>query len=449
MSSNSFPISRRRLLITTGVTGAAAAAGLLRGGTARASSGPQSYTASWPSVDQHPPAPEWFQDAKFGIYYHWGVFGVPAFSNEWYPRNMYNSGSPENQHHIATYGDPSVWPYHYFMLGANDKSGRFTKFQPKLTSAGGNWDPNAWAALFKAAGARFAGPVAEHHDGYSMWNSQVNEWNSVKTGPNLDLLSIHAQAIRAQGLKFMCSLRTAYHFNGYYQYVPPQSTPTPAEAVRPARHRRGEPAVVQQARRGHQRLPTRHDLAGLRPVPGRGVLPAAVPGGLLQRGGSAEQGRGGHLQGRVRQPGRGLRLRARRAGQHPDPLLADRRQRLPLHLVLRRRHQLLHDPGLCARADRPGQQGRQHAAEHRPDGRRHDPVRPAVDPAGHRGLPRPVRRVHLRHPDLVHLRRGPDRDGRRLVLRPAGRNPPRTSGSPAARTTRCCTAPRWAGRAAR
>jgi alpha-L-fucosidase len=59
-----------------------------------------------------------------------------------------------------------------------------------------------------------------------MWNSQVNEWNSVKTGPGLDLLSIHAQAIRAQGLKFMCSLHTAYHFNGYFQFVPRQSTAT-------------------------------------------------------------------------------------------------------------------------------------------------------------------------------------------------------------------------------
>ena len=62
---------------------------------------------------------------------------------------------------------------------ANDKSGHFTKVAPKLTSADGNWDPNAWAQLFKNAGARFAGPVAEHHDGYSMWNSQVNEWDSV------------------------------------------------------------------------------------------------------------------------------------------------------------------------------------------------------------------------------------------------------------------------------
>ncbi len=213
-------------MFAAGITGAAAAAGVLRPGAARATSGPQSYTASWASVDQHPPAPEWFQDAKFGIYFHWGVFSVPAFGSEWYPRNMYHSGSAENLHHIATYGDPSVWPYHNFMLGANDKAGQFTKFQPKLVSAGGSWDPTAWATLFKNAGAKFAGPVAEHHDGYSMWNSQVNEWNSVKTGPGLDLLSIHAKAIRAQGLKFMCSLHTAYHFNGYFQYVPQQSTAT-------------------------------------------------------------------------------------------------------------------------------------------------------------------------------------------------------------------------------
>src|SRR6266568_5629063 len=101
MSSTSrFPISRRTLL-AGGSVGAASAFGLLRfAPEASATGGPQSYTASWSSVDQHPPAPEWFQDAKFGIYYHWGAFSVPAFGNEWYPRNMYNAGSAENQHHI-------------------------------------------------------------------------------------------------------------------------------------------------------------------------------------------------------------------------------------------------------------------------------------------------------------------------------------------------------------
>jgi alpha-L-fucosidase len=220
----SSPISRRALLAAG--AGAATTFGLLRfAPEAAANTGPQSYTASWASVDQHPPAPTWFQDAKFGIYYHWGVFSVPAFSNEWYPRNMYNSGSIENQHHIATYGDPSVWPYNFFIDGAYNKAGQWTQFAPKLASQGGNWDPNAWAALFKAAGARFAGPVAEHHDGFSMWNSQANPWNSVAHGPKLDLLGLHAQAIRAQGLKFMCSLHHAYHFLGYYQYVPQQSDP--------------------------------------------------------------------------------------------------------------------------------------------------------------------------------------------------------------------------------
>ncbi|WP_229691780.1 alpha-L-fucosidase, partial [Sphaerisporangium melleum] len=104
MSSSSFQFSRRSLLAGAG---GVAAAGLLGIRPAFATEGPQSYTPSWASVDQHPPAPEWFQDAKFGIYYHWGVFSVPAFANEWYPRNMYNNGSGENNHHKSVYGDPS------------------------------------------------------------------------------------------------------------------------------------------------------------------------------------------------------------------------------------------------------------------------------------------------------------------------------------------------------
>ncbi|MFB9239450.1 alpha-L-fucosidase [Plantactinospora siamensis] len=219
---SSYQFTRRRLLV---VSGAATTAGLLgfRTSAALATAGPQSYTASWSSVDQHPPAPEWFQDAKFGIYYHWGVYSVPAYASEWYPRNMYNNGSNENNHHKSVYGDPSVWPYHNFINGARDKAGNFVQFAPKLTSAGGNWDPTAWAQLFADAGARFAGPVAEHHDGFSMWNSTVNEWNSVAKGPKLDLLRLHADAIRAKGMKLWVSLHTAYNFTGYFQWVPAQS----------------------------------------------------------------------------------------------------------------------------------------------------------------------------------------------------------------------------------
>jgi alpha-L-fucosidase len=221
MSSSHFELSRRRLIAAAGV---AAAAGVFRVHTAWATDGPGSYTPSWSSVDQHPPAPEWFQDAKFGIYYHWGVFSVPAFGNEWYPRNMYIGGSNENNHHKAVYGDPSVWPYQNFINGARDKAGNWVQFAPKLKSAGGAFDPNEWAQLFADAGAKFAGPVAEHHDGFSMWNSTANEWNSVRTGPKLDLLRLHADAIRAKGLKLVTALHHAYHFNGYYDHVPNQPT---------------------------------------------------------------------------------------------------------------------------------------------------------------------------------------------------------------------------------
>jgi alpha-L-fucosidase len=218
-------ISRRSFLASaTGV--AAAATANLTFGSIRAQADPSSYSATWASVDQHTAAPEWFQDAKFGIYHHWGVFSVPAYGNEWYPRNMYAPGSAENKHHIATYGDPSVWPYNNFIDGALDKTGNHVQFAPKLKSAGGNFDPDDWAQLFADAGARFAGPVAEHHDGFSMWDSAANEWNSVKHGPHLNLLQLFRDAVRGKGMKFLVAMHHAYHFNGYYQYVPAQSTQT-------------------------------------------------------------------------------------------------------------------------------------------------------------------------------------------------------------------------------
>ncbi|GII74137.1 alpha-L-fucosidase [Sphaerisporangium melleum] len=219
---SSSPRFNRRTLLAG--TGGVAAAGLLGIRPAFATEGPQSYTPTWASVDQHPPAPQWFQDAKFGIYWHWGVFSVPAYANEWYPRNMHNNGSNENNHHKSVYGDPSAWPYHNFINGARDKAGNWVQFAPKLKSAGGNFDPDEWAQLCVDAGARYAGPVAEHHDGYSMWNSTANEWNSVLTGPKLDLLRLFGDAIRAKGLKFYVSLHHAFNFTGYYQWVPTQAT---------------------------------------------------------------------------------------------------------------------------------------------------------------------------------------------------------------------------------
>src|SRR3954452_10435139 len=103
------------------------------------------FKPTWDSLRQYQ-APSWYQDAKFGIFIHWGVYSVPAFKNEWYPRNMYQPDSPEFKHHIETYGPHTEFGYKDFI--------------PQLTAA--SYDPAAWAQLFKASGARFIMPVAEH-----------------------------------------------------------------------------------------------------------------------------------------------------------------------------------------------------------------------------------------------------------------------------------------------
>ena len=156
-----------------------------------APSGP--YEADWESLRAHDAAPEWFRDAKFGIYFHWGVYCVPAFGSEWYPRNMHMSDSREQRHHIATYGDPSEFGYHDFV--------------PRFKAE--HFDPDAWADLFVKAGARFAGPVAEHHDGFAMWESKLTPWNVKDKGPKRDITGELAEAIRARGMRLVTSFHHA------------------------------------------------------------------------------------------------------------------------------------------------------------------------------------------------------------------------------------------------
>jgi alpha-L-fucosidase len=186
---------------------------------------PVAYRPDFSSLEKANPAPEWFKDAKFGIYCHWGVYSVPAFANEWYPRSMFMGGTPENKHHIEVYGSPSEWPYSNFITGATDKRGRFVQFAPKLKSEGGNFDPDEWAQLFADAGARFAGPVAEHHDGFSMWASTVNPWNAKTKGPKLDLVGLLTDAIRKKNMRVILSMHHAFNITGYYSPVPPTNDP--------------------------------------------------------------------------------------------------------------------------------------------------------------------------------------------------------------------------------
>ena len=185
----------------------------------------QTFQPNFESLEKYNAVPEWFKDAKFGIYLHWGVYSVPAFSNEWYPRNMYIKGSSENRHHIEIYGDISQWPYHNFITGAKDMQGNFVQFAPKLKSEGGKFDPEEWAQLFADAGAKFAGPVAEHHDGFSMWASKINPWNAKDMGPKLDLVGLLTHAIRKKNMRIILSMHHAYNITGYYNAVPQTDDP--------------------------------------------------------------------------------------------------------------------------------------------------------------------------------------------------------------------------------
>ena len=178
------------------------------------------FQPSLESLEKTDPVPEWFKDAKFGIYFHWGVYTVPAFGNEWYPRTMYIKGSVENKHHKEIYGDTEKWQYYNFITGANNKQGNFVQFAPRLKSEGGKFDPEEWAQLFADAGAKFAGPVAEHHDGFSMWASNVNPWNAKDMGPKIDLVGLLTDAIRKKNMKIILSMHHAYNITGFYEATP-------------------------------------------------------------------------------------------------------------------------------------------------------------------------------------------------------------------------------------
>ena len=152
------------------------------------------YRADWESLQKFE-APEWYKDAKFGIFIHWGVYSVPAFGSEWYPRMMYVEGSPEYRHHIETYGK-------------QDKFG-YKDLIPMFK--GEHFDPAAWAELFKKAGAKYVVPVAEHHDGFAMYDSGLSDWTVAKMGPRRDTTGELAKAVRAAGLHFGVSSHRVEH----------------------------------------------------------------------------------------------------------------------------------------------------------------------------------------------------------------------------------------------
>ncbi len=157
------------------------------------------YQPNWESLAKHNEEPEWFQDAKLGIYFHWGLYSVPAYSTEWYPRFMHFEGNDIYKHHLETYGHPSEFGYDKFA----------EMFKPE------HFNAEEWADLFVKAGARFAGPVAEHHDGYSMWDSEITPWNTMDTGPGRDITGELEKAIKKRDMKFITTFHHARNLQRY------------------------------------------------------------------------------------------------------------------------------------------------------------------------------------------------------------------------------------------
>lgn len=158
------------------------------------------FHTNWESLKAYH-VPSWYDDAKFGIFIHWGVYSVPAFGNEWYPRNMYLQDSAVFKHHVETYGPQTQFGYKDFI--------------PLFTAE--KFDPDQWAGLFRKAGAQFVVPVAEHHDGFAMYDSAFSDWTAVKMGPRRDIIGELAAAVRRQWLVFGLSSHRAEHwwfFNG-------------------------------------------------------------------------------------------------------------------------------------------------------------------------------------------------------------------------------------------
>jgi alpha-L-fucosidase len=129
--------------------------------------------------------PEWFRDAKFGIWAHWGPQAVPR-QGDWYAKLMYQEGGKDYKYHTEHYGHPSEFGYKDIIpLWKAEK-----------------WDPDKLMELYKKTGAKYFVSMASHHDNFFLWNSKINRWNAVSMGPKKDVVGLWQQAARKQGLKF-------------------------------------------------------------------------------------------------------------------------------------------------------------------------------------------------------------------------------------------------------
>jgi len=155
------------------------------------------YQPTWESLKQYG-CPDWFRDAKFGIWAHWGPQCQPEHG-DWYARGMYEGGSGHNKWHIEHYGDPAHFGFKDVIHAWKAE----------------RWDPGKLMALYKRAGAQYFFAMANHHDNFDLWDSKHQPWNSVALGPRKNIIDGWARAARAQGLKFGISVHAAHAWSWY------------------------------------------------------------------------------------------------------------------------------------------------------------------------------------------------------------------------------------------
>jgi len=163
----------------------------------------QKYEPNWQSLKQNH-TPQWLQEGKFGIYTHWGPYAVHAYGSNttWYSFALYEDPEGEaRQHFEKTFG--KLTPE----FGYKDLIPMFTAEK---------FNAEEWADLFQKAGARFAGPVAEHHDGFAMWDTKYSEWNAAKMGPKRDIVGELEKAVKSRDMKFV----TAFHHAANWFFFP-------------------------------------------------------------------------------------------------------------------------------------------------------------------------------------------------------------------------------------
>lgn len=149
----------------------------------------------WESLSGYE-VPQWYSRLRFGIFIHYGLFSVPAFDSEWYPRMMYIKGSRAYQHHLETYGAHSEF-------GLKD-------FIPMFHAE--KFDADRWMEVFQKSGAQYVIPVAEHHDGFQMYESELSSYNAKDMGPGKDIIALLKQSAQAHGMIFGVSSHRIEHY---------------------------------------------------------------------------------------------------------------------------------------------------------------------------------------------------------------------------------------------